>query len=879
MQDAGRARLSAGSGAPGKGSPALLGTGRIGTRSLTGVGNLVASVLAPPAWPLVIPAFLAGRTTVLQSVSPFGLALYAAVLDVSPSRAVAAALAVLAGTASTGSWTHCLEFAGAALGLLLLRAAFVRQSRPGDLLVTPALAFTVTAISGGAAVLLREPTPYGVVMALFGALLTFVLCLLYQSAVPLLVAGRRPTALGLDQTVALSVTLAGALAGLSGWGDWSVHAAGSVAGVAVLAAAYLGGAGSGTAAATAMGVVAALCGAASLSSLALRALAGLLAGSFREWGRGGAAAGYFFGTLLLSPLIEEAFLLRGAVFDAAVASVLFLLTPGRLWGTVRRALGRPVGDVSADAQDAARESAGRRLLDLGQVFDQLASTLRELSAGATKASAPTAVGPVGEVGERPAREGAVSSIETARGLAAGAAPLEEVGQTGPPPDLVDAACRVCQACRLLKSCWQGDLERIRGAMAGLLHITTQRGQLEVGDVPVNIRRRCVHLGEMVTTMNFLHEVIALHRYWRRRLDETRSIVYQQLEGMARLMQRLGETLQAEATDEAVAAETLVRHLERAGFPVLGVRASRSSGGPVEFLVRAGACPSGDACREVALPVASTYAGEQLALAEARCALAAGEAECSFRLEVPRRLDFKMGVAQAKKPISLVSGDSYLVRALPGHRLAAVLSDGTGAGPRAAEESQTALRMLEGLFSLGLDTEAAVHTVNTMLLLRAGQERFATLDLVTVDLRTGQARFVKVGASPSYLKRGREVSVIHASSLPLGVVPEVGVEERTLALRPGDVVVLATDGLVAAGGQSRGTGPHDGWVVGLLRDLGAVGPQEVADSLVGAAVSLCSRCLGAVVGGPAAAGSARASGQGIPDDITVIALAFAPPAGA
>ncbi|MCL6581454.1 MAG: SpoIIE family protein phosphatase, partial [Firmicutes bacterium] len=808
MQEAGRGRLPAGSGPPGKESPATLGAGRIGTCSLAGVGNLVASVLAPPVWPLIIPAFLVGRTTVLQSVSPFGLALYAAVLAVSPGRAAAVALAVLSGTASTGSWVHCLEFAGAALGLLLLRAAFGRQARPGDLLVTPALAFTVTAISGGAAVLLREPTPYGVVMALFGALLTFVLCLLYQFAVPLLLSGRRPTGLGLDQTVALSVTLAGALAGLAGWGDWSAHAAGSVTGVAVLAAAYLGGAGTGTAAATAMGVVAALCGAASLSSLALRALAGLLAGSFREWGRGGAAAGYFFGTLLLSPLIEEAFLLRGAVLDAAAASVLFLLTPGRLWGTVRRSLSQPVADVSGDAPSAARESAGRRLLDLGQVFDQLASTLRELSAGATKASATTAAGPVRE---KPAGEGAVLPMETGRGSTAGAVPLEEVGQTGPPPDLVDAACRVCQACRLLKSCWKGDLERVRGAMAGLLQITTQRGQLEVGDVPVNIRRRCVHLGEMVTTMNFLHEVMALHRYWRRRLDETRSVVYQQLEGMARLMRRLGETLQAEATDEAAAAETLARHLERAGFPVLGVRASRSSGGPVEFLVRAGACSSGDACREVALPVASTCAGGQLALAEARCALAAGEDECSFRLEVPRRLDFKMGVAQAKKPVSLVSGDSYLVRELPGHRLAAVLSDGTGAGPRAAEESRTALRMLEGLFSLGLDTEAAVHTVNTMLLLRAGQERFATLDLVTVDLRTGQARFVKVGASPSYLKRGREVSVIHASSLPLGVLPEVGVEERTLALRPGDVVVLATDGLVAAGAsRSRGAGPHDGW---------------------------------------------------------------------
>jgi len=806
------------------------------------------------ALPLNVLAFLIGRATVLQTISPFGLALFAAVLVLCPRRAIGIGATGAIGIFSAGALDAGLEFIGAAVGLTVLLAAFDRPGKTRSAVTLAALAFTVTVIAGATKAFLLDATPYRFLMAFFSGLLTFILTLVYMSALPpLLSPARRPVAYSAEQLIATAIAVTTALAGLSGLGYGTLRLSGVVGGLIILVAASTSGGGIGAAVGTVAGAVSALCGAGGVSSVGLAALSGLLAGSFRDFGKLGPAAGYFFGTLLLSPLVEEPLYLQAVVLESALAAALFLLIPARLLEPVREALGSAaaLGSPSAPAGDATRERVGERLIDFSLVFGQLASTLRELSA--------TAPGPVTSGVVAGAEE---TSAEGGRGLET--------------RNLAEAAGRVCQACRLFRTCWKGDFERVYASMSNLLAVTGERGQLEARDVPPQLRRRCVHLGELVTTLNFLHEIAALNRHWRRKLDDSRGVVQQQLDGLAQILRGLGEGLKSEAAGDALAAEDLADRLDRAGFPVRDVVAASVPDGEPQFLVTADACSNGQACRTLALPVATSFTGHTVAVTDVHCGLAAGRDDCSFRLEAPRQMDFKMGVAQARKSSSGISGDSYLIRELPGNRLAAVLSDGTGAGPRAAEESRTTIRMLEELLRLGFDNEMAVRTINSMVLLRSSHERFATLDLLTADLYGGQARFVKIGAPPSYIRRGREVSVIQSPNLPLGVLPEVATDGSFVTLRPGDLVVMATDGLLAAAGERPvALGPEDGWLVSFLRDAGEAGPQEIADALIEAAVSLGSRSFAAVAGGGPGFGSYR----GLRDDVTVVTLRFGPPEGA
>lgn len=808
-------------------------------RLASGLVEALNAVFELQAIPLVFLAFFIGRATVLQSITPFGLAFFAAVLSLAPRRGLGVVLAAAAGTMSVGAAPTTLEFLGASAGLGLLVAAFTRQGRTPGSVTLAALTFTTTMVAGSAAAVLSDPTPYRFLMASFSALISFALTLVYLTALPPIIAHRRPVALGSDQVAAAAIAVATAAAGLAGLDYGGLRLSALAGGVLVLLGASIGGAGVGAMTGTVTGVVSALCQAGGLSGVALQAFGGLLAGSFRDFGKAGTAAGYFFGVLLLSPLVDGAVHLRGVVIECAVAALIVIMIPNRWLAGLRRAIEAASGQLASPSADrSAHEQMGRRLADLSEVFGQLAATLREVSVTAGRASGPP-----------PTDAAAV------------------------PNSLAEAASRVCQSCRLFRTCWHADLGRTREAMADLLEVTAKRGQLEAGDVPVQVRRRCVHLGELVTTMNFLHEISALNRHWRKRLDESRTVIHKQLDGISGILRSLGERLQDGVSGDGETARELCDRLRRAGFPALEVSADPVPDGESEFLVSAEACGSADACREQAQIIASNLLGKRLAVSDVDCGLAGGSSECSFRLGPPRQLDFRVGVAQARKAPGGVSGDSYLFRELAGNRLAVVLSDGTGAGPRAAGESRATVQMLEELFKLGFATEMTVRTVNSMLLLRSASERFSTLDLLTVDLRDGQGRFIKVGAPPSYLRRGREVSVIHSANLPLGVLPEVSTEGHLCTFRSGDLIVMATDGLIAPASDRPGQSARaDSWVVELLREVGDATPQEVADALVEAAMSLNQTRLPAVAGGPVSYTQSR---SGLWDDITVMALRFSP----
>jgi stage II sporulation protein E len=185
----------------------------------------------------------------------------------------------------------------------------------------------------------------------------------------------------------------------------------------------------------------------------------------------------------------------------------------------------------------------------------------------------------------------------------------------------------------------------------------------------------------------------------------------------------------------------------------------------------------------------------------------------------------------------VSGDTAAVLPLPGGRVAMVLSDGMGTGSRAAGDSAATVRYLERLLTAGFAVDVAVKTVNSLLLLKLPEESFTTVDMAVIDTASGEAEFLKVGAVPSFVKRQREVAAIKAAALPVGIMQQVEVEPVRWLLAPGDVIVLASDGVVEAG---RG-GERESWLANFLRRLPDCPPQELAERILRQAAELAGPC--------------------------------------
>ncbi|HEY8346025.1 MAG TPA: SpoIIE family protein phosphatase [Symbiobacteriaceae bacterium] len=193
-----------------------------------------------------------------------------------------------------------------------------------------------------------------------------------------------------------------------------------------------------------------------------------------------------------------------------------------------------------------------------------------------------------------------------------------------------------------------------------------------------------------------------------------------------------------------------------------------------------------------------------------------------------------GMARLPRRGGTISGDSCLGAPLGSDRYLLALSDGMGVGQEAANQSRQCVNLLHELMQAGFSTEIAVNTVNSVLLLRSPDETFATVDLAVIDLTTGRAEFVKVGAAPSFIKRGSEVTVVKMSSVPVGIINQVDVEAEYRMLRPGDLVVMLSDGVWDAIQEDV---DKERWLLEQLQRETSTDPEEIAESLLARAREL------------------------------------------
>ncbi len=192
------------------------------------------------------------------------------------------------------------------------------------------------------------------------------------------------------------------------------------------------------------------------------------------------------------------------------------------------------------------------------------------------------------------------------------------------------------------------------------------------------------------------------------------------------------------------------------------------------------------------------------------------------------------VARLPKRGGHISGDSYEGAPLSDGRYLMALSDGMGVGRDAATQSRQCVRLLHQLLDAGFATDVAVKTVNSVLLLRSPDETFATVDLALLDLGTGRAEFVKVGAAPSFIKRGSDVTLVKVSSVPVGIINQVEVEPEHRNLLPGDTIVMITDGLWDV---SKDDLDKERWIREFLTREQTTEPEELAERMLAKALSL------------------------------------------
>ena len=350
---------------------------------------------------------------------------------------------------------------------------------------------------------------------------------------------------------------------------------------------------------------------------------------------------------------------------------------------------------------------------------------------------------------------------------------------------------LCGGCPGYEACWAGDSNAGARLLCDLVALAVAQAREGTDDalfddgVPGDLSRRCRRARAIPDRLgDDLETYAAARAAMLRRGREDRLVSAQFLQAQA-LLEGLAMDQSRPVRLRDAQARRAAAVLERAG------------------LVVADAVMLGGARPELAVilsegrwtgPMAESAAA-RLSRAFGRAYAPAGCADRTLRLRRESRLSAEVGAACVSREAGLPSGDSHATVMLEGGRLAALISDGMGSGPEAAGESAQAVRLLGKFLAAGADWGLAVEAANALMLNRADGDMFATMDLLLLDLDTGMAEFVKLAACPAFVARGGEVLRVEGGRLPLGILERVTPAAARVKLMPGDVVLLATDGVL------------------------------------------------------------------------------------
>jgi serine phosphatase RsbU (regulator of sigma subunit) len=180
-----------------------------------------------------------------------------------------------------------------------------------------------------------------------------------------------------------------------------------------------------------------------------------------------------------------------------------------------------------------------------------------------------------------------------------------------------------------------------------------------------------------------------------------------------------------------------------------------------------------------------------------------------------------------EPASSVGGDTFDYT-LDRSCLQVSITDAVGHQVAAALLATLLVGGLRNGRRRGMDLGEQARYANDALVENAGPGQFVTGQLMRIDLDTGTAGIINAGHPfPLRLRDGRVEEIPLRIEAPFGVLPGKSFDVQPFPLRPGDRIVLLTDGM-----QERNAVNLD--VAAALADTADLHPREVVHAL-GAAV--------------------------------------------
>ncbi len=719
----------------------------------------------------LLGAMLSGAE-IFGGYAPFGLAMVGA--SGSGLDGFSALLGACFGYLSFQGFTEGLRYTAAAILIFSVSFAFYDIKLCRKVWFMPVCAAVMDGITGFVYLSKRGWLTADAIFFFTELLLAGAAVYFYRIALAPWRGKREEAALTMRQLVSLLILGGTVLITLSGISVfWGLSLGRMAAILAVMVTAYQCGIGPGAAVGVLFGLAMDIAGALSPFYSMAFGFAGVMTGVMRKQGRLFSAITYVLANAVAVLWTWNDGLRVSILYEVFVASVVFLVLPQPLF--------RWIGVLAV--AEPKRDTASRARTYLKEHLDGTAASFRSLH----------------------------ESLRTA---------FDTHGPNDADASAVfdRTADKICRKCALQSSCWQKDYVSTFNALNDALPAMLERGRAEATDFPVYFSSRCLHFPAFLSAVNEELSGLLYRRQYRARLGDNRASVCRQYGSLAEILGNAAAEFAVDLTPDPVRERRIQQHLTAMG--VEGEAAVfYDEGGHLRIELEG---PRLEAlATEEELHKLSVLAGLPLrqvtAIEGRKCdALVFAQAEPLMAVA---------GVAARKKDGQTVSGDTGAWFKLDDGSLYVLLCDGMGSGPAASEDSTLAVQLLEQFLRAGVTPDTALRTLNNALVLR-GEETggFTTIDLLRVDLFTGEAAIYKYGAAPTYIRHGGKVNRISGSALPAGLAAGEGAPDKsTFTLQAGDCVLLVSDGVAGSG--------EDIWLRELLAAFAGDSPKDLACALI------------------------------------------------
>lgn len=713
----------------------------------------------------VLVGYIASKAVVLDKLLPFGLSFLAGSSSAfTPAAALGAFVGYFIPAVGNGGFRYIAAlFALLAIKLLLgnykrlLGNIFFKSFISG----TVCLATAAVSFSGSEVGLLELITE--ALLCAGGA---------YFTAEAFRITARSATGLSALELSELLIFISIILSGLSGVNINGISF-GRIAGVLlILIASKYGGGFSGAVSGIATALSFSLGGNSSSIALSL-AVAGLASGIFARYGRYAQTAALVISAFIGAMASADAVLISRTIVETALGSATFLALPRGAGIYFNKVFSAKPAVACSDGLKKTLimrlELASNALRDVSQTVDRVSGELAKINA--------------------PSFNTVLSAVEQ------------------------DA----CSGCKLRVHCWETKREDTVNAVLEMTGAVKQGNFSPEANVPEEFKGRCFRLSAVANAAYRRYSDYASRIAAENRIDEVRSVVSDQFNGISAMLYDLSLDFAQDERFDTAAAENAA-----AALKYLDIRAAEASCRIDRF---------GRMTAEFKVKKTNDLIINRLAVMKAVSVACERDfdpptvseigGEIFMTLNEHASLTVDVGVRQISALDSGMCGDAYKYFSDGRGHFVAVLSDGMGTGGRAAVDGAMASGLMSRLIKAGFGYDCALKILNSAMLFKSTDESSATVDIASIDLYSGRLCLYKAGAAPTVLRRSGKTGKAESTSLPAGILREIGFDTASVKCKAGDVVVLMSDGAAAAGTD---------WIRDEIENVSDTTAQQLAERL-------------------------------------------------